>query len=292
MDEAEEGDGAQVRPKVKRVLIYRLGSLGDTVVALPSLHLIARAYPNAERRMLTNFPVNVKAPAAAAVLGDSGLVQGYFRYAVGTRSVRELLSVWWRLAWWRPQALVYLGPVRGIAAAKRDAMFFKACGIFQQIGVPVTAGMQNHVFQAAHGALEPECERLARNIAVLGDAQVDTRASWNLCLTAAEEQKALEVFEAACGRAILAVCVGTKMQSKDWGRENWRELLARLGGMFPEYALALMGAGEESDASAFAAAGWRVAAGGHGMGVDRGGQLAPRAGGGGVGPSPRATTAW
>ena len=25
-----------------RVLIYRLGSLGDTVVALPSLHLIAR----------------------------------------------------------------------------------------------------------------------------------------------------------------------------------------------------------------------------------------------------------
>ena len=30
--------------KVKRVLIYRLGSLGDTVVALPSLHLVARAF--------------------------------------------------------------------------------------------------------------------------------------------------------------------------------------------------------------------------------------------------------
>ena len=58
----------------KRVLIYRLGSLGDTLVALPALHLVARAFPDAVRRMLTNFPVNVKAPAAAAILGDSRLV--------------------------------------------------------------------------------------------------------------------------------------------------------------------------------------------------------------------------
>src|ERR1022692_4022661 len=65
---------------VRRVLIYRLGSLGDTVVALPCFHLIARTYPNAERRLLTNFPVHAKAPAAAAVLGDSGLVHGYMSY--------------------------------------------------------------------------------------------------------------------------------------------------------------------------------------------------------------------
>ncbi len=36
---------------VKRVLIYRLGSLGDTLVALPALRLVARAFPNAERRI-------------------------------------------------------------------------------------------------------------------------------------------------------------------------------------------------------------------------------------------------
>ena len=52
----------------KRVLIYRLGSLGDTLIALPAFHLIARAFPGAERRLLTNFPVNVKAPPAAAIL--------------------------------------------------------------------------------------------------------------------------------------------------------------------------------------------------------------------------------
>ena len=29
-------------------------------------------------------------------------------------------------------------------------------------------------------------------------------------------------------RPVIAVSVGTKVQSKDWGRENWRALLARL----------------------------------------------------------------
>ncbi len=93
----------------KRVLIYRLGSLGDTLIALPALHLVARAFPDAERRMLTNFPVNVKAPPAAAILENTNLVHGYCRYAAGTRSPRELISLWWQLLRWRPEALGYTG---------------------------------------------------------------------------------------------------------------------------------------------------------------------------------------
>jgi len=46
---------------VERVLIYRLGSLGDTVAALPCFHLIERAFPDAERLVLTNVPVSTKA---------------------------------------------------------------------------------------------------------------------------------------------------------------------------------------------------------------------------------------
>ena len=72
----------------KRVLIYRLGSLGDTLVALPALHLVARAFPDAERRMLTNFPVKVKALRRRRSLG----------IAVGAR----VLSLWGgdAGAWW------------------------------------------------------------------------------------------------------------------------------------------------------------------------------------------------
>ncbi len=41
---------------IQRVLLYRVGSLGDTMVALPAFHLVARAFPGAERRLLTNYP--------------------------------------------------------------------------------------------------------------------------------------------------------------------------------------------------------------------------------------------
>ena len=246
----------------KRVLIYRLGSLGDTLVALPALHLVARAFPEAERRILTNFPVNVKAPPAAAILENTGLVHGFLRYVVGMRSPRELLLLWWQVFRWRPEVLVYLGSSRGVESARRDAAFFRACGIRRLIGVPLTEDMQQNRREAGDGVLEPEGARLVRNIAELGDAYIDAPESWDLHLTEAEQVRADEVLRPVMGLPLVAVSVGTKVQSKDWGRENWRALLARVASAYPGHALALSGAPEESEASEFAADGWRQAGGG------------------------------
>src|SRR5271167_3370526 len=186
----------------KRVLIYRLGSLGDTLVALPALHLVANAFPDAERHLLTNFPVNAKAPPAAAVLEGSNLIHGYFRYAAGTRSPRELLTLWWQLLRWRPQVLVYMGPARGVESARRDAKFFGLCGISRLIGVPLTEDMQHNRWEDSEQALEPEGARLARNLAELGDANLDAPASWDLHLTGAEHARATEVLAATAGHPI------------------------------------------------------------------------------------------
>jgi len=292
--------------KTKRVLVYRLGSLGDMLVALPSLHLVARAFPHAERRMITNVPVTAKAPPAAAILEGSGLVQGYVRYAVGTRSLRELAGLWWTLVRWRPQVLVYLAAARGVEAAKRDATFFRLCGVRRLVGVPVTEGMQRNFYgrptggrdgAMGDGHLEPEAERLARNIGELGEigefndpARLGDAASWDLHLSAAEVVAADQAIRsllpnwAASGsvwdadtrrrEGAIAVSVGTKVQAKDWGKENWRALLARVAQEFPERVLLLAGAGEESAASEFAAEGWRENGGG--PVVNLCGKLAPR----------------
>lgn len=246
----------------KRVLIYRLGSLGDTLIALPALHLVARVFPEAERRMLTNFPVNVKAPAAAAVLGESGLVHSYIQYFIGTRSPRELLSLWWKIFRWRPQVLVYLGGTRDAKTARRDAIFFRLCGIRRLVGIPVTDDMLNNRWQKSEGALEPEGVRLARNLAELGDGRLDDPESWDLCLTTKEKATAAEALRPVAGLPIIAVSVGTKVQSKDWGRDNWRALLAKVAELYPGHALTLSGSPPESEASEFAADGWREAGGG------------------------------
>ena len=266
----------------RRVLVYRLGSLGDTLITLPTLHLIARVFPQAERRLLTNLPVDAKAPAAAAVLANTGLIHGYMRYTAGTRSVGEILRLTFEIRRWRPDILVYLADARGIEAARRDAKFFRLCGISRQVGVPVTPAMQFNGFGAdppsdrlAQSDLEPEAARLARNIRELGDARLDDPASWDLHLTPAEHAKAIAAIGPdALQREILAVSVGTKVQSKDWGRDNWRALLTQLAHAFPGRALLLAGSSEESEASNFAASGWQLSGGG--PVVNLCGRLTPR----------------
>jgi len=275
----------------QRVLLYRLGSLGDMVVALPALHLVARAFPEAERRMLTNVPVSSKAPAAAAILEGSGLVQGYMRYEVGTRSARELLGLWWTIVRWRPEVLVYLGSARGVKAAQRDEAFFRLCGVRRIVGVPLTEGMQRNYYGAASGGkdhamgdghLEPEAGRLARcigQLAAVGDiadpGRLNDAASWDLHLSEAERESAARATGAeALAVESVAVSVGTKVQAKDWGKENWRSLLGRMAAEFPGRALLLLGAAEESEASEFAAESWR--ANGGGVVVNLCGVLTPR----------------
>lgn len=273
-----------------RVLIYRLGSLGDMLIALPALHQVARRYPGAERRMLTNSPVHAKAPAAAAVLEGTGLVQGYLRYTVGTRSPLELMRLWGQIWRFRPEVVVYLAAARGVQAAQRDARFFRLCGAGKIIGVPLTAAMQANYGGAEPGSaearkrldeadLEPEAARLLRNLGELGDCGIDDEAGWSLQLSVAERERAAqaigpEVLGAAPGLAPLAVSVGTKVQAKDWGRDNWRALLSRLAAEMPGRGLMLLGAPEEREASAFAAAGWE--SGGGGAVVNLCGALTPR----------------
>ncbi len=261
----------------RRILIYRIGSLGDTVVALPCFHLVARTYPDADRRLLTNFPVHEKAPLSAAILEGSGLVHGYMRYPVGLRSLRGIINLWREIRRYRPEILIYMAPPRGLKAARRDKMFFRLCGIRSILGVPDTEDLQKcrwldevpgyvrpeppigglppDIGLPVEKLVEPEAWRLARCLAPLGDARPQDDASWDLQLTEAEKAKARQIAETAA-KPILAAAIGTKVQAKDWGWDNWQKLLTTLARRLPEHRLVLCGAASEAAESAAAATAW------------------------------------
>ncbi len=256
-------------PDIRRVLIYRLGSLGDTVVALPCLHLIARRFPNAERVLLTGYPVTAKAPAAAAVLGVSELVHRYMSYTVGTRNVSELLQVAWKIRRFAPEVVVYLMPIRPYKSVLRDRIFLRLVGVERIVGLPEQR-MQKRRLDAATGLYEAEAVRLAQTIRELGVAGVDKLDNWDLRLSQGERQAATAALGKLASRPLIVCGPGTKMQAKDWGKQNWRELLGRLHARYPQHGLALIGASEDSEASEFAAERWG------GAKVNLCGQLTPR----------------
>jgi heptosyltransferase-3 len=243
--------------QVKRVLIYRLGSLGDTIVALPCFHLIARTYPNAERRLLTNLPVDPRAPSPASVLGESGLVQSYLSYPVGVRRIAALRRLSTIIRRWRPEVLIYLAEPRSKTII-RDAVFFRVSGVKKAVGIPWRKGDRFPRPIAQSGYYELEAARLARCISALGDAAVDDPAAWDLRLGAAELRQADAFLHSWPGRARFVACgVGTKVEVKDWGVDKWRRLLGLVSREYPGAGLLLVGAGEEAAVSSDTAAGWR-----------------------------------
>jgi heptosyltransferase III len=254
---------------VRKVLVYRIGSLGDTLVALPCLHLLARLYPQAERLLLTNFPVHSKAPAAAAVLGDSGLIHGYMSYTVGTRRIDELLRLAREIRRFRPDLVVYLMPERPWTNVRRDRAFFRLAGVRRIVGLPSEQDMQRR-FDPATGLYEAEAVRLARSIAELGDAHPEDLSNWDLVLNSAEREAAARALAPLEGRRFLVCAPGCKMQANDWQQENWRALLGQLQRTYPKYALVMAGAGEDRAMCDYVAQDWA------GEKLNQAGTLTPR----------------
>lgn len=229
----------------ERIIIYRLGSLGDTVVALPCFHKIAQSFPRQERLVLTNVPVSSKAAPLEAVLAGSGLVHGTIAYPVGVRSPRALADLRNRIRDTGASTLIYLTPPRGRVAALRDYAFFHLCGIKTFHGVPLTSDLQSNRVDPLTGEVEPECERLSRSMASLGKIDLRDVGNWSLNLTEEERQSAAAHLLPAAGDPILAVNMGGKVKEKDWGAENWRALFSRCAPQLGNWSLVVIGSEDD-----------------------------------------------
>jgi ADP-heptose:LPS heptosyltransferase len=254
---------------VRKVLIYRTGSLGDTVVALPCFHLIARTFPQAERVLLTDIHAYANGTAAMAVLGESGLVHRDMRYPGSTRKIGDMLRLAWNIWRFRPDVLVYLLEVRSLKRVRRDKAFFRLAGVRRIVGLPGKEELM-HRFDPVSKLYESEASRLARSIAVLGDAHPEDITQWDLLLTSREKEMAVSVLPEVAGRKLIAWGPGSKMQAKDWGQDNWRLLLGRLYTKYPSYVLVMTGAMQEKDMCEYAASEWA------GTKVNLAGRLSPR----------------
>ncbi len=237
-----------------RILIYRLGSLGDTVIALPCFRLIRSRHPDAEITVLTNLPVSGKAAAIEAVLENTGLVDRFIPYPVGLRDPKKLGDLRQKIAAEKFDLAISLTAARGLGASLRDYFFFRACGIPKIAGIPWRS-RDLAPAPVGGGLYENEASRLLRRVGWKHAAEpVDGR---DLALTVEEREQANRLLEESGLRApFIAASVGTKSPLNDWGTANWSALLGRLGHEFPDLGLVLLGSPDESGRSAELAKTW------------------------------------
>ncbi len=255
----------------RRVLIYRLGSLGDTIIALPSFRLIAKQFPDAERRVLTVFPVNAeKESPIATILEGTGLVHSYERYAVGTRNPKVLFELYSRISAWKPDVLINLAASRGFLSTARDWCFFRLCGIKTLIGFPFGHSQRTTVLDPLTGLCRHESDHLLDRLKALGTIDPDSRDSWSLDLSDEEKNKSGLLLSPINHMPILSIGMGAKIDSKDWGRGNWKSLLDRLSVLYPNHGLMLVGSKDEHELCEQASSSW------DGRRVNLCGALSPR----------------
>lgn len=257
-------------PQDQTIVIYRLGSLGDTVVALPCFHRIVDSFPGARRLVLTNRPVSSKAAPLEAILGPGSFIDGVIEYPIRTRDPGELLRVAGALRSTGADTLIYLGGGRGRLRVLRDVALFRACGLRRIIGAPLSRDLEHPRLDAA-GCEEPEAERLARCLAPLGPIDLHARSAWDLRLTPEELREGDAVLEPFGSGAFIAVNTGGKVAEKDWGEAAWAAMLTELARRAPGLGLLFLGASDDSGRAERLATFWR------GPSVNACGMLSPRA---------------
>lgn len=243
-------------PAPARVLIYRLGELGDTLLALPMLKLARRAFPGAAFALLTVRSRNPEI-AMPAMLRGFGLTDTVITYAMGERNPAALLTLRRQIRDFAPDVLVYLAEPRGLAQVWRDWLFFRACGVPRIIGAPLSRDLLRHRFDPASGLWESEQHRLARTLAGLGDARLEDPASRDPELLADELAAADSLLGEWAGAGdYIAACVNVRTPARDWGEARWAALLEKLAVDFPGLGLMLVGGPDDEPRSQRLATRW------------------------------------
>ena len=168
----------------QRILVYRLGSLGDTIIALPAFHAVRRAFPEGKIVLLTNRPVSNKAAAVESILGRGHFFDDVLDYPTGTRNPLVLAALVTKIRLRKVDTAINLAAYRSDAATRRDRIFFQLAGVRKFHGFDLVKADKQPFRDPLTGETEPEARRIARRVKDLFLIDLDDPRSWDLHLDA------------------------------------------------------------------------------------------------------------
>jgi heptosyltransferase-3 len=243
---------------MKRILIYRAGRIGDSIVAIPAIQAVRRAFPRASLALVT-----VRGDGgglwADDVFGEFGWFDAIVTYRPDVlrrpRAALALLSEVRRLD---ADAVVHLGSERNSwLRMQRDRAFFALAGITRFVGGSSTAVSWYGRLNTSDDEHPYEVDRLLDLVRAAGVAAPPPVA---FDLPIGDEARArvdallaTPGFEA--GRPLVALCPGSAQPAKRWPIERYgevgAELIERHGA-----SLVVVGGPQEAAAAMQLGAGW------------------------------------
>ena len=229
-----------------KILIFRRGRIGDTIVALPCLHRIAESFPQARRILLTTCVVPGEIPPIEHILSGTGLIHDVIKYDAYLRNPLQLIELRRRLNAEDVHFALYLpDDHRTRLQLLADIAFFRFCGI-KLLCSPLRKDVMWHRVDPRTGFYERECERLARILGPLGPLDLTDAGLWDLRLTQQEKSTASNFLSPLGDTPFIAISVGGALQAQRWGAENWTVVLRELQTLVPGFALVFIGSADDA----------------------------------------------
>lgn len=231
----------------KKILIYRVGNLGDMVCTIPTMVAIRERFPDAWIGLLTNKETAGN-PDPEEVLKGIDFIDEIITYDPGRlKDLAYLLNFFRRLNSLKIETLVYLS-VSCFSRMRliRDWLFFKTIGTKKILGFKKPRAIQVDLKQGVGIPIfEQEVDRLMALAAPLGIDRA--KVVFRLPITDKEKKNIAAIWE-SCGligkSPVIAVCVGAKFPVKRWPVENFIKVILTLQEEYHAKVVLIGGAGD------------------------------------------------
>ncbi len=273
-------------PVVRRkVLVFRIGQLGDTIAALPAMWAVRKHFKDAQLTLLCDRHPEKTYVFGPDLLRGSGLFEQFDFYPVrdgsinGVHRAKDMLRLLARLRRAKFDTLVYLSPsARRQMQIARDVRFFRLAGIKHFIGTDGFAALPARTPGQPLEQTPREAELLLARLAASGiRIPPSGRGSMDLHLGHAEEQEFREWLRtqdhqtaglldyrtrdprdpASCGPVVplsrgpadlfVAFAPGSKMPAKRWPLDRFIEVGRTLIEYFDIWPIVFGGAEDAAD---------------------------------------------
>jgi len=262
---------------IKRILIYRIGQLGDTINALPALWVLRKHFPSAQLCMLVDRHPVAHYVMPCQVLPRDGLIDDWIEYPTSITGVQSklLVKLLFDLRRRRFDIMVYLvSRERQPWRVWRDLAFFRLAGIRNFIGHEGLHSITPRVEGRPLPLVEHEADNLLTRLSLSGiPVPPPGKGCMELCLTNEEQEQAACWIIDRIGKqfnqlSLIGIGPGSKWPSKVWSEERFAELGRRLIAQLGAYPI-VFGSSEEYDLGERLVARW-------GRGANAAGQLGVR----------------
>ncbi len=241
---------------MSRILVFRPGQLGDTLIAIPSLSVLRERFPTASITILHDQQVGKQYVLAREVLDGTSIVDGFLAYPsrkaalANFRQAAALLVLLIRIRRARFTTLVYLAPSRRTPKqVARDRLYFQLAGIREFYGM---TGFLTSSAAKVEGPLPVGLSEADSLLARLNRSGLKTppigQGKMDFSLPPAVESMAQSwLRRVPKGHPVLAVGPGSKMPVKMWPEDRYRQVIQRLIHEFDMWPIVFRSARREAD---------------------------------------------